>query len=248
MSSKTIYFITGANRGLGRGLLELFLSRPNSIVIAGVRDPSNDTSKSLSSITVGEGSKLVVVKVDSLSETDAKSAVEVLKSEHGIDHLDIVVANSGIAKYFGPALETPISELRDHINVNTIGTLVLFQATWPLLQFSQKPKFILISTAIASMGYMEQVPMAITAYGASKAAANFIVLKIHNEHPQLTVFPLHPGWVQTDMGNAGARANGLTEAPVVLKDSIDGMVTLVSVKDDVSSIIRLVTDLLSFSL
>ena len=180
--------------GLGRGLLEVYLSRPNSIVVAAVRDPSNETSKSLSSITVGKGSKLIVVKLDSLSETDAKSAVQLLKSEHGIDHLDTVVANSGIANYYGTALETPISELRDHINVNTIGTLILFQATWPLLQFSQNPKFILISTGIASMGYMENIPMPVTAYGSSKAAANFIVLKMHYEHPQLTVFPLHPGF------------------------------------------------------
>ncbi|MCJ1377335.1 hypothetical protein MMC17_000430 [Xylographa soralifera] len=225
MSTATTYLITGANRGIGRGLLEVYLSRPNTIVVAGVRDPSNDTSKSLSSITAGKGSRLIVVKLDSLSETDAKSAVQILKSEYGIDHLDTVVANSGIANYYGTALETPISELRDHINVNTIGTLILFQATWPLLQFSQNPKFILVSTGIASMGYMEHVPMNVTAYGSSKAAANFIVLKIHYEHPELTVFPLHPGWVQTDMGNAGALANGLTEAPVALEDCIEGMVT-----------------------
>ena len=162
-------------------------------MVAGVRDPSNETSESLSSIAVGKGSKLIIVKLDSLSETDAKSAVQVLKTEHGIDHLDTVIANSGIANYYGTALETPIAEVRDHINVNTIGTLVLFQATWPLLQVSHNPKFILVSTGIASMGYMKHVPMAITAYGSSKAAANFIVLKIHYEHPQLTVFPLHPG-------------------------------------------------------
>ncbi|MCJ1431852.1 hypothetical protein MMC27_001207 [Xylographa pallens] len=225
MSTATTYLITGANRGIGRGLLEVYLSRPNSIVVAGVRDPSNETSKSLSTIAVGKGSRLIVVKLDNLSETDAKSAVQLLKSEHSIDHLDTVIANSGIANYYGTALETPISELRDHINVNAIGTLILFQATWPLLQVSQNPKFILVSTGIASMGYMEHVPMAVTAYGSSKAAANFIVLKIHYEHPQLTVFPLHPGWVQTDMGNAGALANGLTEAPVSLKDCIEGMTT-----------------------
>jgi len=225
MSTTTTYLITGANRGIGRGLLEAYLSRPNSIVIAGVRDPLNASSKTLSSISAGKGSKVIIVKLDSLSETDAKTAVQLLKSEHGIDHLDVVIANSGIGKYYGSALDTPISELRDHIDVNTIGMLVLFQATWPLLQVSQSPKFILVSTGVASMGLMEQVPMLATAYGASKAAANFITLKIHYENPKLTIFPLHPGWVQTDMGNAGAEANGMTEAPVALKDCIEGMVT-----------------------
>jgi hypothetical protein len=35
-------------------------------------------------------------------------------------------------------------------------------------------------------------------------------------------------WVQTDMGNAGAVANGLSEAPVTVKESVDGMVSKLS--------------------
>jgi hypothetical protein len=30
-------------------------------------------------------------------------------------------------------------------------------------------------------------------------------------------------WVQTDMGNAGAAAAGMAEAPVTLKQSVDGI-------------------------
>ena len=180
--------------GIGHGLLKAYISRPNSIVIAGVRDLSKDTSKSLSSVAVGKGSKLVIVKLDSHSKTDAKSAVQLLRSEHGIDHLDVVIANAGIANYWGSALETPPAELRDHIDVNAIAILTLFQATWSLLQASQNPKFILASSILASMGMMEEIPMPDAALGASKAAANFLMLKIHHEHPKLTVVPLHPGY------------------------------------------------------
>jgi norsolorinic acid ketoreductase len=31
-------------------------------------------------------------------------------------------------------------------------------------------------------------------------------------------------WVQTDMGNSGAVANGLTEAPTTIQESVDGIV------------------------
>jgi norsolorinic acid ketoreductase len=31
-------------------------------------------------------------------------------------------------------------------------------------------------------------------------------------------------WVQTDMGNSGAVANGLTEAPTTIQESVDGII------------------------
>lgn len=34
-------------------------------------------------------------------------------------------------------------------------------------------------------------------------------------------------WVQTDMGTAGAHASGMPEAPVTLKDSVDGILNKV---------------------
>ena len=52
----------------------------------------------------------------------------------------------------------------------------------------------------------------------------WVTKNIHIENPSLIAFPIHPGWVQTEMGNAGAKANGLEEAPVTLKDCVDGMI------------------------
>jgi norsolorinic acid ketoreductase len=34
-----------------------------------------------------------------------------------------------------------------------------------------------------------------------------------------------PSWVQTDMGNKGAHANGLAEAPTTIETSVDGIVS-----------------------
>lgn len=135
------------------------------------------------------------MKIDSLSETDAKEAVLALQSQHGIDRFDLVIANSGIAKYIGVASETPISEVKDHLMVNTVGPLILFQAIWPLLKLSKTPKFLLVTTATASIGSMENIPISAMAYGASKAAANYIVRKLHFENPSLIAILMHPGYV-----------------------------------------------------
>lgn len=70
---------------------------------------------------------------------------------------------------------------------------------------------------------MGDIPVPATPYGMSKVALNYMVRKIHFENEKLTAFVLTPGWVQTDMGNAGATAIGLESAPVKIEESIKGM-------------------------
>ena len=36
---------------------------------------------------------------------------------------------------------------------------------------------------------------------------------------------IHPGWVQTDLGNGGAQANGLPSAPYTLETSVSGIMS-----------------------
>lgn len=119
----------------------------------------------------------------------------VLQKEHQIDHIDVVVAMAGISKYYEVAAKTAISEVRDHFEVNSVGPLLLFQATLPLLEKSAHPVFVGISTGIASIGDMHTMPMPVTAYGMSKVALNYLVQKIHLENPSLVAFVLSPGYV-----------------------------------------------------
>ena len=135
----------------------------------------------------------------------------------------MVIANAGITDYYGKAVDTPLSEVRSHFEVNAIGVLTLFQATLPLLLKSPKPIFVALSTGISSIGAMGDIPIPATAYGMSKVALNYMIRKIHFENERLTAFVLSPGWVQTDMGAAGAAAMGMERAPVDVEDSVQGM-------------------------
>jgi len=58
-------------------------------VIGGVRDPNSKTSQALLQLPKGKDSKLIIVKIENTSETDASAAVELLKSKHGITALDV---------------------------------------------------------------------------------------------------------------------------------------------------------------
>lgn len=200
------YLITGANRGIGKGLTAVLLQRPNTTVIAGVRDPAA-SAPILNGLPVAAGSRVIIVKIDSQSETGAKEAVTELSSVHGITSLDFVIANAGIAHSGTSVAQTTKESLQDHFITNAIGPVLLFQATKSLLQASHSgnPVFLAISTAIGSMGAQEALvrfPAVLSPYGASKAALNWLVRRMHFEEPWLTAYVTHPGLVLTDMASS----------------------------------------------
>ncbi|KAA8652006.1 uncharacterized protein ATNIH1004_000906 [Aspergillus tanneri] len=119
--TNTIYLITGVNRGLGRGLLVIFLSRPNTTVIAGVRDPTSPSSQSLQTMSSGTPSKLIMVKIDSGSPTDPAVAVQHLQVQE-IAHIDIAIANS-YGKYRRHGTETVLwCNVRTKFTATDMGT------------------------------------------------------------------------------------------------------------------------------
>ncbi|AEO67936.1 uncharacterized protein THITE_2089433 [Thermothielavioides terrestris NRRL 8126] len=147
--AETIVLITGANRGIGRGLLELYLARPNHTVIAAVRDPRHATAQELASLPRGQGTSLVVVKLDLTVPTDPAAAVEALATKHAIDHVDILVANAGIALKWVKVSEVTPDDVQRHVDVNVYGFLRLFQAFLPVLKKAKDPKWVTIGSSAA---------------------------------------------------------------------------------------------------
>jgi norsolorinic acid ketoreductase len=211
MASNTVFLITGANRGftpiqplfcaythvtfigIGFALTASLLLRPSTTVIATVRSSATSRTE-LGSLRAAANGRLIVATLSSTSDTDATTLVSNLSSQHGVIHIDTVIANAGAGETFESSLSTPLSELRQSFEINTIGPIKLFQAAFPLLQRSTNPKFILISSSLGSIGAMEgNIPS--LAYGVSKAAANYFVRKVHFEHEEVTAVALHPGLV-----------------------------------------------------
>ncbi|KAH6999339.1 aflatoxin biosynthesis ketoreductase nor-1 [Ilyonectria destructans] len=233
MSSSKTYLITGANRGIGKELTANLLLRSGITVVAAVRDTSKAAS-SLTSLPKGEGSRLVLVKIDSQVDTDAAAAVAQLRGEHGITSLDVVIANAGIAHSGTTVSNTNPDAIRDHINTNTIGPVTLFQAVSPLLKANQNgnPIFLPISTIFGSIGgqdYLSQVPPVMSPYGASKIALNWIVHRIHREESWITAFVVHPGLVLTDMGSGmlPAGADPAAFGALSVEASVAGLLKLI---------------------
>jgi norsolorinic acid ketoreductase len=223
----SIVLVTGSKSGIGKGLLASYAARPNTTAIAAIRDGLHSTvAKELNSLPTGKGSKVIVVAYDAASPTAASEVASTLKSSHGITHLDVVIANAGILKHFGPATEASAETLSEHLQINTLAPIFLYQATHALLTASTTPKFFVISSTLGSIGDMAQLPLPVLAYGMSKAAVNYAAVKFHSEDSKIVVVPVQPGWVQTNMGQRAADFAGVAQVPTTIDQSVSGLMKL----------------------
>ncbi|KAK3392883.1 hypothetical protein B0H63DRAFT_456765 [Podospora didyma] len=226
MAPRTV-LITGANRGLGLGLAKRFLEQLDHTVIAAVRNPDHPTSVALADLPKGKRSQLIVVEYDAAVWHEAANTVKELTEAYSINHLDIVIANAGIAKKFPTVKDVEGSDVLEHVEVNVLSKVSLYQATRDLLQKSTgKPIFAMVGAGAGALGRQPPVPNAV--YGASYSMVNWYGVRINAEDEWLISIVLDPGWVQTDMGNAAAQGFGLEEAPVTLDDSCNGMFRVIN--------------------
>lgn len=151
-----------------------------------------------------------------------------LQSEHKISKLDIVIVNAAVQNLiFAKLADIDPAQVQEHISINAVGSLVLFQAVLPLLQKASQPKFVVMGSATGSIGGMEKRPFSMSAYGVSKAAVHYLTRKIHFENEDLIAFAVDPGFVQSGPGNEAARFFGMEEAPVPVQKSVEFVVATV---------------------
>jgi NAD(P)-dependent dehydrogenase (short-subunit alcohol dehydrogenase family) len=195
--------VTGAGRGLGLEFARQYAA-DGWRVIATVRDVGK--SKELGAL----GPKVEIHRLD-VADLDAVSA---LGREFAGDRIDVAIANAGV--FLGRSM-TPgqIDETAwiDTLKVNALAPLALAGAVLASVERSEAKRLIAISSRLGSIG--ENNAGGSYAYRASKAALNAGWHSLAIDHRDVIAVVLHPGWVRTDMGGAGA--------PVERKDSVAGM-------------------------
>ena len=143
IADKTV-LVTGANRGIGRALVEEALSRGAKRVYAGTRQPLSHPDARVTPLTL-----------DITDEAQIQRAVE------EVEALDVLVNNAGRNAVGGLSDRSAYEQV---FAVNLFGTNAVTQAFLPLLSRSQGAIVnIVSSTAFAP------VPL-VPAYSASKAA------------------------------------------------------------------------------
>jgi norsolorinic acid ketoreductase len=91
-----------------------------------VRDLGSPDSISLAELSCAADTKLITVKIDSTSDTDAVEAAQALSKDHEIKRLDVVVANAGSGDVYGDLATAKPQEIKDLVDVNGLGECIHF--------------------------------------------------------------------------------------------------------------------------
>ncbi|KAJ9157194.1 hypothetical protein NKR23_g151 [Pleurostoma richardsiae] len=223
MARNIVYLLTGANRGIGKGIVSEILLRPSVTVVATVRKP-DAYGAALSALPTGAGSKIVMVGLDSANEAYSYESLPTRLAALGVDALDVVIANAGTSAGFKSIADTDPTDVLSDIEVNAVGPLRLFKTLRPLLikNADGQKKFVVLGTAVATFNFLGAANFPSTGYGMSKVALHWFAAKAAVEFKSegLKIGILHPGWVQTEFGQALADSVGVAGPPTTLEHSV----------------------------
>ncbi|MDC0074034.1 SDR family NAD(P)-dependent oxidoreductase [Alphaproteobacteria bacterium] len=208
--------VTGANRGIGKCLVEEFLSRGVSKVYAAARNI--DTLKF---------DDKRVTKVD-LDVTNFKG---IEKTAKNIPTLDILINNAGVLHNV-PILGNieKLDLAREEIEVNYLGTLNVCNIFWPIVaknkSDSNKGSIVNIMSALSKVTY----PFCGT-YCASKHATLALTrgLRAQLKELHVNILEVYPGLTDTDM------TEGLDHLPKISPEQV-AKLTIDGIEQDKSEV------------
>lgn len=206
--------VTGANRGLGLGLVKKFL-RNNEKVICTTRNISK--SKELILCKEKYNDNLEICELDLLD----KDSPNILSNFLGGETIDLFINNAGVIGHSAQHFKSvSLNHWLEVLKVNLIAPLLITQSIIKNIEKSSERKIYFISSKVGSIEDNKSGGMYI--YRSSKTALNQVVksLSIDLKPLGISVISLHPGWVRTEMGGPNAL--------ISVEESVNGMVDVIS--------------------
>ncbi|MBE7021385.1 MAG: glucose 1-dehydrogenase [Ruminococcaceae bacterium] len=187
---KDIILITGATRGIGRAIAELFLNK--GFTVAGIYKESDSLANEL----VEKFENFVPVKADVSKKEEVERAVSLIYGKFG--KIDCLINNAGISE--ARLLQDETEESYERIfSTNMKGAFLVTKSVLPGMINKKKGKIINISSMWGITGGAMEV-----LYSASKAALIGFTKALAKEVALsgITVNAVAPGVIKTDMLNS----------------------------------------------
>ena len=195
-----IVLVTGANRGIGKSIVEEFLHNGARKVYAAARN-----LESLNPLIAQYPQQVVPVHID-LNKPETIAAAAELTND-----VEIVVNNAGIFKATNLLSAESVEALQTEMEVNVYGLMRVAQAYAPILKANGGGALVQLNSVASIKNFSD-----LATYSASKAASYSITQALRDllKDQGTQVVSVHPGPIATDMSkNAGF---GDMAEPVVL--------------------------------
>lgn len=181
----TTVFITGANRGIGKALVEALLEKGCRKIYAAARDIHSIQFKD---------PRVILCRLDITDSAQIKAAVQFASDT------EILINNAGSLNA-GTFLEGSLEGFRKDIEVNYFSTIQMMRAFTPILQKNVNPRIV----NIVSIAKYVNFPF-IAGYSASKAALYSATQAARIELSPLgiAVHAVNPGAIDTDMNKGSS--------------------------------------------
>jgi NAD(P)-dependent dehydrogenase (short-subunit alcohol dehydrogenase family) len=192
----TTTLITGANKGLGYEAARRLLALGHDVWMA-ARDPERGRQ------AAGElGGRFV--ELDVTDEDSVRRAAETVRAQGG--GLDVLINNAGITGNHTPVREATAADLERVFDTNVFGVVRVIGAFLPLLEGSDHPVIVNVSSGMGSLGVttdptrLESTLIGL-AYPSSKSAVNMLTSQYAKAFPQMRINAVDPGYTATDLND-----------------------------------------------
>ena len=197
--------VTGANRGIGKTIVESLLEHGAAKVYAAVRDPA-----SADPLVEQYGDRVKPIRVD-LSDAASITAAAAEATD-----VELVVNNAGVLRVTTPLAEDAFEHFQFEIDVNVYGLMRVAQAFAPVLKANGGGALVQLNSVASLKNFSD-----FATYSASKAASYSITQALRDKLGEqgTQVLSVHPGPIATDMGH-DAGLDEIAEPPTLVSEGI----------------------------
>ena len=185
----TTSLITGANKGLGFETARKLIAAGHQVWI-GARHTDRG-HKAADQLGAG------FVQLDVTDDASVAAAVETVGA------LDVLVNNAGISGGRIAPSDATADDMRRVYETNVFGPVRVLHAFIPLLEKSEAPVVVNVSSGVGSLGLASDPENPLSeanypVYASSKAALNMLTIRYAAAYPMMRINSVDPGFTATD--------------------------------------------------
>jgi NAD(P)-dependent dehydrogenase (short-subunit alcohol dehydrogenase family) len=200
-----VALVTGANRGIGKAIVDSLIAHGASKIYAAVR-----TIKSADPLVAAYGNKVVPVHID----LEKPETITAAASNAG--DVEVLVNNAGVLGLATPLADDALEKFEYELNINVFGLIRVAKAFAPILKANGGGALVQLNSVASIKNFSD-----FATYSASKAASYSITQGLRDtlDEQGTLVVSVHPGPIETDMTD-GLGFDEMVESPTLVSEAI----------------------------